>query len=92
MSEEMKDAGVTVPRAMIGSYLLNAALGLVFLISYLFCITLIDDALNDPTGYPHMWVFKNTVSMEGVNGLASLVILLIFAATVSFNLSTSRQT
>ena len=92
MSEEIKDAGVTVPRAMISSYLLNAGLGLVFLISYLFCITNIDDALNDPTGYPHMWVFQQTVAMGGVNGLAFIVIILIFAGTVSFNLSTSRQT
>lgn len=92
MSEEIKDAGITVPRAMIGSYLLNAALGLVFLISYLFCITDLDAALNDATGYPHLWVFQNTVSTAGVNGLASIVIILIFAGTVSFNLSTSRQT
>jgi choline transport protein len=86
----MKDAGVTVPRAMIGSHLLNAALGIVFLISYLFRITSVDDALNDATGYPHMWVFMNTFPMNGVNGLAYIVILLIFAGTVSFNLSTSR--
>ncbi|RFU31627.1 hypothetical protein B7463_g4724, partial [Scytalidium lignicola] len=92
MSEETKDAGVTVPRAIIGSFLLNAALGLVFLISYLFCITDLDGALNDATGYPHLWVFQNTVSLGGVNGLSAIVIILIFAGTVSFNLSTSRQT
>jgi amino acid transporter len=92
MSEETKDAGITVPRAIIGSYLLNSALGIVFLISYLFCLTDVTAALDDPTGYPHMWVFSNTVSIGGVNGLATIVIILIFAGTVSFNLSTSRQT
>ena len=32
ISKEIKDAGTTVPRAMAGSYILNGALGLVFLI------------------------------------------------------------
>jgi amino acid transporter len=92
MSEEIKDAGRTVPRAMVGSYLLNAGLGLVFLISFLFTITDIDDALNDTTGYPFMWVFSQTVALGGINGLSSIVILLIFAGTMFYNLSTSRQT
>ena len=92
MAEEIKDAGIAVPRAMIGSYLLNAGLGFVFLISFLFAITDLDAALNDATGYPHMWVFVNSVGMGGVNALSSIVILLIFAGTLSYNLSTSRQT
>ncbi|KAG4441644.1 hypothetical protein IFR05_002851 [Cadophora sp. M221] len=92
MSEEIKDAGATVPRAMISSYLLNAGLGFVFLISFMFCMTNITDALNDPTGYPFIWVFRQTVSTSGLNGLSSIVIALIFAGTLSFNLSTSRQT
>lgn len=54
MSEEIKDAGIRVPRAMIGSYFMNAGLGLVFFISFLFCITHLDSALNDDTGYPHL--------------------------------------
>lgn len=92
MSEEIKDAGITVPRAMMWSFLLNAGLGLVFLISYLFCLTSLDDALNDPTYYPFIWVFRNTVSTAGLNALTAIVLLLIFAGTVGFNLSTSRQT
>jgi amino acid transporter len=39
-----------------------------------------------------MWVFVNTVSIGGVNGLGAVVIILIFAGTMWFNLSTSRQT
>lgn len=57
MSEEIKDAGVTVPRAMVGSYIINGALGLIFLITYMFTITDIDAAIND--WYPHIWVSKN---------------------------------
>ncbi|KAF2003153.1 amino acid permease 2 [Amniculicola lignicola CBS 123094] len=92
MSEEIKDAGKTVPRAIIGSYLLNGLLGLVFLISYAFMITDVDAALDDASGYPHIWVFAQAVSAGGVVALNAIPTVLIFAGTLSFNLSTSRQT
>ena len=92
MSEEIKDAGKTVPRAMIGSYVLNGVLGLVFLISYMFMMTDVATALEDITGYPHIWVFSQAVSPGGVVALNVIPTILIFAGTLSFNLSTSRQT
>lgn len=92
MAEEIKDAGKTVPRAMIGAYLMNGLLGIVFLISYMFMITDVEAALNDPTGYPHIWVFSQAVSPGGVVALNSIPTVLIFAGTLTFNLSTSRQT
>lgn len=92
MAEEIKDAGKTVPRAMIGAYLMNGSLGLVFLITYMFMITDVEAALNDATGYPHIWVFTQAVSRGGVVALNAIPTILIFAGTLSFNLSTSRQT
>lgn len=92
MSEEIKDASVTVPRAMVWAYLLNGGLGFVFLVSYLFAMTDLDAALNDETGYPFITVFASAVNIAGVNALTAIVTLLIFAGTLSFNLSTSRQT
>lgn len=59
MSEEIKDASVTVPKAMLGSYLMNGGLGVVFLISFLFSIVDLEGALNDETGYPFLYVFRN---------------------------------
>lgn len=92
MSEEIKDAGKTVPKAMIGAYLMNGALGFVFLVSYMFMITDLDAALNDASGYPHIWVFTQTVSTGGVIALNAIPTVLIFAGTLTYNLSTSRQT
>jgi choline transport protein len=92
MSEEIKDAGKTVPGAMLGSYFLNGALGLVFLISYMFMMTDIDAALNHTTGYPHIWVFEQAVGPAAVVVLNVIPTILIFAGTLSFNLSASRQT
>jgi choline transport protein len=92
MSEEIKDAGKTVPRAMIGSYLVNGSLGIVFLISYMFMITDVASATDEPAGYPHIWVFRQSVSPAGVVALNTIPIVLIFAGTLTYNLSTSRQT
>jgi amino acid transporter len=90
MAEEIKDAGKTVPRAMIGAYLMNGSLGIIFLISYMFMVTDVPAALE--ADYPHMWVFAQAVSPGGVVALNAIPTILIFAGTVTFNLSTSRQT
>ena len=92
MAEETEDAGITVPRAMVGAYIVNGGLGLVFLLSFIFAITDLEAALNDPTGYPFLTVLAGAVSTAGVNGLTAIVTILIFAGTLSYNLSTSRQT
>lgn len=92
MSEETRDASVSVPRAMVGSYLLNSALGLLFLVAYLFCITDVEASVNDATGYPFLWVLNSFLALPGTNVLAAVVTFLIFAGTLSYNLSTSRQT
>ena len=92
MSEEIKDAAITVPRALVWAYLLNGRLGFVFLISFLFAVTDLEAALNDGTSYPFLTVFASAVKKDGVNGLTPIVTLLVFTGTLSFNLSTSRQT
>lgn len=92
MSEEIREAGVTVPRAMVYSYLLNGVLGIIFLISYMFAMTDLDSALADNNGYPFLWVLAQAVPTGGVLGLSFLVMALFFIGVTSFNLSTSRQT
>lgn len=76
---------------MVNSYLLSGVLSVVFLVSYLFAIVDIEGAINHETGYPFLYVFQTAFSMEAVNALTSIVICLIFAGTLSYNLSSSRQ-
>lgn len=92
ISEEVKDAGVTVPRTMVFSYTMNGLLGIVMMVTYLFCLTDLNAALTDPSKYPVLWVFQNALSTGGVNALAIIIIMMVFAGTTSFNISTSRQT
>lgn len=67
-------------------------MAIVFLITYLFAIDDLDAAINDPSGYPFLYVFKSAVSISGVNALTIIVLLIVSAANVNFGASTARQT
>jgi len=94
MSEETRDAGLAVPRAMMWSFGINALLGLVFLIVLLFAITDVNAAINDPSGYPFIWVLVQALpgSPIGINIITAIVIILSLASNLGFSASTSRQT
>jgi amino acid transporter len=92
MAEEVKDAGRNVPNAIAWAYVGNGILALVFLVTYLFAIPSVDDALDDPSSFPFIYVFRNAVSTGGVNALTVLILVLVIASNISFNASASRQT
>ena len=78
---------------MIWSYLLNGAMGFAMLITYCFCLTDVDSALNSVSGFPYIYVFQTgTGSTGGAVGLTSVIIVLGLAGATSFFASTSRQT
>lgn len=52
MAEEVKDAGLIVPRAMWWSFLVNIPFTFGMVIAYLFCMPVVADAVVDPTGFP----------------------------------------
>ncbi|RDW71023.1 hypothetical protein BP6252_07586 [Coleophoma cylindrospora] len=92
MAEEVRDAGRYVPISIFWSYVGNGILAIIFLVTYLFSINDLDAALNDPSGYPFLYVFQTAMPTSGVNGLTILVLILVIAANISFNASTARQT
>ena len=76
---------------MVSSHLLSGSLGLVFLVIYLFCVVDVGAAIDDRTGYPFLFVFKKALNLATVNVFTVIVLVLIFAGTLSYNLSSSRQ-
>ncbi|KAI0895209.1 amino acid transporter [Annulohypoxylon nitens] len=93
MSEEIQNAAVIVPRAMVFTVILNGALGFGMLIAVLFCIVDIDAALESPTGFPFMAIFEQGVRSErGAQTMASLLVILMLCGTVSVLASSSRMT
>lgn len=91
MSEEVKDAGMVVPRAMMTSFFANGFMGLVVLISFLFSIQDLSDALNDKLGYPWLYAMRTSLSDGAVTGLTVVILLLALSSNIDFNASASRQ-
>lgn len=92
MSEEVKDAGRAVPISIFWSYIGNSLMAIFFLVAYIFAIDNVDDALNDLSGYPFIYVLSTALPASGVNALTILVIIIVIAADISYNASTARQT
>lgn len=93
MAEEIRDASVVVPRSMVWSFILNVPFTFGLLITYLFCIGDVQEALDSKTGFPFIYVFQNaTGSIGATTGLTIVVLVLLTMITISSLASTSRQT
>lgn len=92
MSEEVRDAGRYVPIAIAWGYFSNGIMATVLLIAYLFATPSVMASLNDPTGFPFLYVFKQATSKAGVDGLTAIILLPVIFSNILFNASTSRQT
>jgi choline transport protein len=92
MSEELKDAGKTLPKAMISTAIFNGILGFVMLITFCFCVGNVDDVLSTPTGYPFIQVFYNaTLSTGGASGMTAIMIVLSIFCGMTNMATASRQ-
>lgn len=93
MAEEIRDAGVVVPRSMWWSFVANVPPTLTVLITYCFCIGDTAAAIDSPTGFPIVDIFsKMTSTSSGAVGLTFVLFLLLVFITASCQASASRQT
>ena len=92
MAEEIQNAAIVVPRAIVFSIFLNGILGLGMALGLLFCIADIEGALSTATGYPYMEIFHQAVrNMPGAAIMTSVVIALSLCAAVGQAAAASRQ-
>jgi amino acid transporter len=92
MSEEVKDAGSTVPRAMLTSFAINGVMALITLITFLFCIPNVQEAISDPSGFPYLYSLRYSISDGAVTGISVLLLTLLLACGIDGYASASRQT
>lgn len=93
MSEEIRDASLTVPRALMASVFLNITL--VFVLIITICFTIGPDPatlLDTSTGYPFIQLFYNsTQSLAGASVLAAVVATLLTFCAIAEAAACSRQ-
>ncbi|KAJ5740750.1 amino acid/polyamine transporter I [Penicillium malachiteum] len=92
MAEEVGNAAVAIPRAILLSVVINGILGFAMLIGVLFCLGDIEQALETKTGYPFIEIFyQGTGSIPGTVGMCSIVLIIAVASGVGMLAATSRQ-
>ncbi|UCK58900.1 hypothetical protein AFCA_001733 [Aspergillus flavus] len=92
MAEEVANATVAIPRAVLLSVLINGTLGFTMLITTLFCMGDVDKALNTPTGYPFIEIFyQATDSISGALGMSSVLLIIAVCSVIGMLAATSRQ-
>ncbi|KAK5164589.1 uncharacterized protein LTR77_009795 [Saxophila tyrrhenica] len=95
MAEEVRDASVTVPRAIMTSAVLNGSLGWIMTITYCFTLGNLFVILppDNTTGYPFILVLYNaTQNRAAASVLTAIIITNITSACISTVATVSRQT
>lgn len=91
MAEEVRDAAKTIPRIMIIGFLIN--MGLIFLTLVTFCYHIVDipTALADPTGYPGIWVIRQSMGQPWLNILLVVILILEIFGELAYFAAVSRD-
>ena len=93
MSEELKDASLQLPRAMMWATFGNGIMGIGMLITFCFCITDFQSVVTSSSDFPIIQVLHTaTGSNAGTCILGSVLVVLLFFSTVTTVASASRQT
>lgn len=90
ISEEVNDASLTVPRVMWWAYIMNVLLGIVALLTMLFCIGSLEDATAAEA--PYLQLFLNTGSKAVAYVLLILLFVLIYSGNVTCLATAARET
>jgi choline transport protein len=92
MAEEMKEPRMGVPRAMVGSLIINAILGFALLVALLFVMGDLDAALSTNTGYPIIEIFYHITSQNraATTAMTCSIVVAAHLATIGLMMSTSR--
>ena len=78
---------------MITTTILNGALGLFMVITFVFAVSDLDSALESPTGYPFIEVFYVATGSRGATtAMTAIIAILTLCACISFVATASRQT
>jgi amino acid transporter len=92
MTEEMTHSSRDAPKAIILSVIMGTVTGLAFLLTLCFCMGDIETTANSSTGVPVIQIFyDSTQSKLATCILASMIVVIILATSVSLVAETSRS-
>lgn len=93
MAEEVANAAIVIPRAIITGMSLNSLLGFSMMLTVLFCLGDVEHVLNSVTGFPFIQVFyDSTHSYAGASVMTAVIIVLTLACSTGITTTSSRMT
>ncbi|KXJ90071.1 GABA permease [Microdochium bolleyi] len=92
MSEEMPDPRRGVPKAMVGSIVVNGIMGFAVVLAVLFSVQDFGAALASPTGFPIIEIFRQITgnNLAAASAMSLTITISASLATVGLVASTSR--
>lgn len=91
MSEEVKDASKSVPKAMISIYIVNFCLIFPAYLTVCYHIPNIDVALADPTGYPSLYVLRQSMSTGWMTAMLIVIVLILICSDITYLAAVTRD-
>lgn len=93
IGEEVKDASLTVPRAMFATVLVNGFLGLIAIGTYVACVQDVTSQIAESTqAFPFMGVFQvATNSTAGAIGMTIPFVVIAYSMCLNSVAAASRQ-
>jgi len=93
LAEEVSNAAVNIPKAIIGAMLINGAVGFAMMVTILYCLGDVDSVLNSRTDFPFIQIFFNSVgNVAGATVMAAVVLTLTWACSIGITTTASRMT
>src|SRR5271163_1255031 len=91
MSEEVKNAAKSVPKAMMSIYIVNFCLIFPAILTVCYHITDLDAALTDPTTYPTIYVLRQSMSDGWMTVILIIVVLLLICSNITYLAAVTRD-
>jgi choline transport protein len=93
MAEEVANAAINIPKAILGAMLINGAVGFAMMVTILYCLGDVDTVLKSATGFPFIQIFYDSVrNIAGASVMAALVLVLIICCSIGITTTASRMT
>ncbi|KAF7187537.1 putative amino-acid permease [Pseudocercospora fuligena] len=91
MSEEVRDAAYTVPRAMLFVYIFNMVIIFPGILTVCYHIPDLDAALDDPTTYPAIYVLRQAMSTGWMTVVLAITVFILMASNVVYLAAVTRD-
>lgn len=92
MAEEVDNAALNIPRAIVTAMLVNGLIGFGMMITVLFCLGDIDTVTGTKTGFPFIQVFFDSFGRHGAVAAGAFVLVLTWVCALGITTTASRMT